>query len=139
MIFLFIFIFLSIAYCFYMSFFEWKLFDLGKDKTFVGLDNYIRIFQDGIFGQAVGNTLIIVFVCLTLETVLGFLIALTLWNLKRTLRVLQTILLLPMITAPVAVAVVAAVLLVLPEQLLLLQQVLLLLRNRLFPHRNQLQ
>ena len=62
MIFLFIFIFLSIAYCFYMSFFEWKLFDLGKDKTFVGLDNYIRIFQDGIFGQAVGNTLIIVFV-----------------------------------------------------------------------------
>ena len=72
MIFLFIFIFLSIAYCFYMSFFEWKLFDLGKDKTFVGLDNYIRIFQDGIFGQAVGNTLLIVFVCLTLETVLGF-------------------------------------------------------------------
>lgn len=104
MIFLFIFIFLSIAYCFYMSFFEWKLFDLGKDKTFVGLDNYIKIFQDGIFGQAVGNTLIIVFVCLTLETVLGFLIALTLWNLKRTLRVLQTILLLPMITAPVVVA-----------------------------------
>ena len=58
MIFLFIFIFLSIAYCFYMSFFEWKLFDLGKDKTFVGLDNYIRIFQDGIFGQAVGNCLL---------------------------------------------------------------------------------
>ena len=62
MIFLFIFIFLSIAYCFYMSFFEWKLFDLGKDKNILSaLITILEFFQDGILGQAVGNTLIIVF------------------------------------------------------------------------------
>ncbi len=103
---LFVFIFLPIAYCFYMSFYEWKLFDLGADKAFVGLDNYLRIFQDDIFGQALGNTIFIVISCIVIETILGFFIALTLWSMKRSLRVLQTIILLPMITAPVVVALV---------------------------------
>ena len=101
--FLFFFIFIAIGYCFYMSFFEWKLFDLGADKTFTGLDNYLRVFSDKIFGQAMLNTLLIVVCCIVVETVLGFLIALTLWSMKRTLRVIQTIILLPMITSPVIV------------------------------------
>ena len=49
------------------------------------------------------NTLLIVVCCIVVETVLGFLIALTLWSMKRTLRVIQTIILLPMITSPVIV------------------------------------
>lgn len=87
-----------------MSFFEWKLFDMGANKTFVGFGNYLRLFKDEVFGTVLINTLLIVFVCLVLETILGFVIALALWTLKRPSRLVQTILLLPMITSPVIVA-----------------------------------
>jgi len=101
--FLFFFIFIAILYSFYMSFFEWKLFDLGAQKLFVGMDNYLNFFKDQVFGQSLINTLLIVFFCLTVEIILGFLIALTLWTLKKSLRVIQSIILLPMITSPVVV------------------------------------
>lgn len=101
--FLLFFIFVSIVYSFYMSFFEWKLFDLGAEKTFVGITNYLKIFTDEVFGTSLVNTLTIVVACLVVETVLGFLIALTLWTLKKNLRVIQSIILLPMITSPVIV------------------------------------
>lgn len=103
-IFLSFFIILSIFYCFYMSFFDWKLFDMGANKTFVGLGNYLNILKDTVFGTVLKNTLLIVACCLVFETLLGFAIALVLWALKRTLRVVQTIFLLPMITSPVIVA-----------------------------------
>ncbi len=103
LLFLFVFIFLSIAYSFYMSFFEWKLFDLGKSKTFVGLKNYLKIFSDEVFGVALGNTLLLTACCLVFELMFGFLIALALWTLKKQLRVIQTLILLPIITSPVIV------------------------------------
>ncbi len=102
-IFILIFIFASIIYSFYMSFFDWELFDLGKDKVFVGLANYLRMFDDEVFGISLKNTLVIVIVCLLSETTLGFLIALTLSTINRKMRIVQSIILLPMITSPVIV------------------------------------
>lgn len=102
-VFLVFFIFLSILYSFYMSFYEWKLFDLGAVRTFVGIDNYLNIFSDSVFGKALLNTLLLMFICLIAELVIGFLIALTLWTLKNCSRVIQSIILLPMITSPVVV------------------------------------
>ena len=86
-----------------MSFFDWELFDLGKDKVFVGLANYLRMFDDEVFGISLKNTLVIVIVCLLSETTLGFLIALTLSTINRKMRIVQSIILLPMITSPVIV------------------------------------
>lgn len=103
-LFLSFFIIASTLYCFYMSFFEWKLFDMGANKAFVGLNNYINLLKDTVFGTVLKNTLLIVVCCLIVETLLGFVIALVLWALKRTLRIVQTIFLLPMITSPVIVA-----------------------------------
>lgn len=103
-IFLSFFIVVSILYCFYMSFFEWKLFDMGANKVFVGLANYAKLFHDEVFGIVLKNTLLITACCLVLETLLGFAIALALWAWQRKLRVVQTIFLLPMITSPVIVA-----------------------------------
>lgn len=103
-IFLSFFIVVSILYCFYMSFFEWKLFDMGANKVFVGLANYAKLFHDEVFGVVLKNTLLITAYCLVLETLLGFAIALALWAWQRKLRVVQTIFLLPMITSPVIVA-----------------------------------
>lgn len=102
-LFLFFFIFLATIYCFYMSFFEWKLFDLGAQKTFVGLDNYMKIFSDEVFGVSMLNTLTIVVICIFVEMTIGFFIALALWTIKKSLRTVQAMILLPMITSPVIV------------------------------------
>jgi len=104
MLFVTVFVFIPIIYSVYMSLYEWTLFDLGRDRTFVAFDNFTRAFSDRLFANAVGNTLRIVFFCVIIEMILGFLIALCLWNIKRSLKVIHTIILLPMITAPVVVA-----------------------------------
>lgn len=101
--FLFFFIFIPIIYSIYMSLFEWKLFDLGREKTFVGLSNFAKIFSDKAFLTVLINTLTIVVVCLVIEVILGFIISLSLWNMKKNLRAVQALILLPMITSPVIV------------------------------------
>ena len=45
---------------------------------FVGLANYLYLFQDPLWWRAVGNTLIFTFLSVGLETILGLIIALTL-------------------------------------------------------------
>ncbi len=101
--FLFVFIFCSIAYCLFMSFYDWSLFDLGASKTYTGFSNYLQMMNDEVFGYALLNTSIITGACLLAETLLGFSIALVLWKIKRPLRIVQAIILLPMITSPVIV------------------------------------
>lgn len=61
------------------------------------------MLQDEVFGYALLNTFIITGTCLLVETVLGFAIALVLWKVRRPLRIVQAIILLPMITSPVIV------------------------------------
>lgn len=53
-----------------------NLSDLTAWK-FVGLANYIYLFQDPLWWRAVGNTLIFTIVSVSLETLLGLIIALT--------------------------------------------------------------
>jgi len=103
-VFLSIFLFAPIVYSIYMSLYKWKLFDLGREREFVGLGNFIRLFSDKLFLNAITNTLLIVIVCLIIEIILGFLIALVLWNIQKSLKVIHAIILLPMITSPVIVA-----------------------------------
>lgn len=102
--FLFVFLIIPILYSMYMSVFEWEIFDLGRERVFVGFDNFIRAFTDKLFLNAAGNTLLIVGVCLAFELVIGFIIALLIWNIQRPLKLLHAVILLPMITSPVIVA-----------------------------------
>jgi len=102
-VFLFIFIFISIIFALYMSFFDWSLMDLGRERIFTGLSHYAALFSDEVFLTALKNTLTLVAVCLAGQMFLGYFIALALWTLKRNLRVLQTIIILPMIMSPVIV------------------------------------
>jgi len=100
-VFMLIFLFVPIGYSIYMSLFQWKLFDLGRQKSFVGLANFIRAFSDKLFFNAAVNTLLIVGVCLIAEIVLGFFIALALWSIQKTSKIVHSIILLPMIISPV--------------------------------------
>ena len=52
-----------------------KNINSGK-HIFVGLDNYIRLFQDGVLGQSVLNTLVFTVACIVAQFLLGFLLAL---------------------------------------------------------------
>src|SRR5512138_3483499 len=50
------FILFPVFFSFYLSFHKWNMF--GGDPTFVGLDNYIRMFQDPEFWMVLKNTAI---------------------------------------------------------------------------------
>ena len=103
-LFLSVFVVIPIGYTLYMSLYQWTIFDLGKERVFVGLDNFTRLLQDSVFVDVIVNTLALCLVCLVVEMVLGFLISICLWNIKRKLKVIHAFILLPMITAPVIVA-----------------------------------
>ena len=67
----------SIFYTIYISFFSW---DGISDKIFVGLKNYIVLFQDPNFLISIMNTLIWVFLSLIISLVLPLLLAILIIN-----------------------------------------------------------
>lgn len=90
-----------ILYSSYMSF---HFFDLAKPKQFrfVGLENYIDILQNEEFHQALLNTFIYAGVAVPLEFVFGMVLALALANIQVGRSFLRTLLVIPMMLAPVA-------------------------------------
>jgi multiple sugar transport system permease protein len=71
--------------------------------SFVGLENYRRALADETFRASVWSMLLFAFGVTTLETGLGFVIALVVHSLIRAGRWLLTLALLPLFTPPVAV------------------------------------
>lgn len=88
------------------SFSGWSL-TLGRPNTLIGAQNYIAIMTDARFWNAVWNTLYFTALAMSVELVLGVALALLL-DAKdyRGKRVVTSILLLPMMATPVAVAMV---------------------------------
>ncbi len=68
---------------------------------FIGLQNYIRMFQNPNFWEALGNTLLFAVVALAAELTLGFLIALLLSRDVKGVGIMRALLLLPLMLAPV--------------------------------------
>jgi sn-glycerol 3-phosphate transport system permease protein len=50
-----VFIFWPLVYSFYLGFFKWNM--ISPTKEFVGIDNYIKMFNDPIWWQSARNTL----------------------------------------------------------------------------------
>jgi multiple sugar transport system permease protein len=73
-------------------------------RDFVGLDNFGQALADETFFTSIVNTLVFAFVVTTIETLLGFVLALALHTEWRAGRFLRTLALLPLFTPPVAVA-----------------------------------
>lgn len=71
---------------------------------FVGLDNYADLLAQARFWQVLGNTATIVFVSVALQYVIGFALALALHARVPGERLYRVSFLLPMLMAPVAVA-----------------------------------
>lgn len=89
-------------YGIWVSFVKWR--GTGDEQIFVGLGNYVRLWNDELFRLAFTNTVTILVVCGIGVFVLAFLVTSVLRELKLG-RVLQTILFFPYLLSPIAVGI----------------------------------
>ena len=95
-----------LVYSAVLSLYSWRLTEINLPKDFTGLANFREIGSDEVFGRALRNTFVFVGAAVTVELVLGFVVALAVFNINRGRRLANAIILLPMITTPVIVALV---------------------------------
>ena len=79
--------------------------DPGVPRAFVGLDNFIRMASDSQFHVGLLNTVIFTACAVTLEFLLGLGLALLFDRFIRQFNFLKTVLMIPMMLPPIAVAI----------------------------------
>lgn len=94
-----------ILYTVWTSLTGWDL-GTGHPATFIGPGNYDKLLGDERFRNAIGRTLYFTALAVGVEVVLGVAIALILHKEFRGRRIVSSVLLLPMMATPVAIAMV---------------------------------
>lgn len=89
-----------LIYSFGLSFFRVRL---GKPATFIGLNNFIRILSDYKLGNSLRVTLMYVAITVSIQLVLGILIALLFHQEIRGKSIFRALLILPIFCTPIAV------------------------------------
>jgi len=92
-----------ISYATGISFFKWRLG--GREISFVGTQNYLRVLTDPLFWTSLQNTIVFMIASVSLEMFLGFWIALLLYQGFKGARLIETAILIPMMVSPVVVGV----------------------------------
>lgn len=88
-------------FTFFISFTKWNNY---TDLAFVGLKNYIKIINDGLFFKSLFNTLRIMLIALPIGIVLSISLAFIIdQNIVKRAGIFKTLYFLPYITTPVAV------------------------------------
>lgn len=85
-----------------LSFYEWNGFD--PDMTFVGLQNYVEMFQDEVFFKAFENFAIYAVGVIVAEMLLGFLLAYLMRRPNIMFSIYKTILFVPVVLLPVVIS-----------------------------------
>jgi multiple sugar transport system permease protein len=98
-----VFTLIPVIFAFGVSMTDWSLLSA---PTFVGLDNYVRIFQDPVAKITIKNTLVFTAMSVPLRIVLPLLLAVALNQKIRGLPFYRTCYYLPVISASVAVSMV---------------------------------
>lgn len=93
MIFILIFVFIPAVYVVYLSLLKWNL--LSSNPKFVGLSNYIQMFQSTDFRQAFSNTILLTVGMVVLSLPIGLLLAVLVDMGLRGTRIYRTILFAP--------------------------------------------
>ncbi len=83
----------------WISFTNW---DMLRDPTFIGLENYIKLFNDPEFWNALKVTLYYVLLNIPLQTVLAMIIAVMMSRLTKSM-VIRALIILPWLMPPVVV------------------------------------
>jgi multiple sugar transport system permease protein len=89
-------------YAFFLSLTDWDI--VSRDKNFIGIENYAKLFHDPIFWKTLGNTLKYVAYGLPVSLLLGFIIAYNINKVSRGAEFYKAIYFIPYITSMVAVA-----------------------------------
>ena len=92
-----------LLYSVYLSFFRLKLNMPNQTPVFVGLANYVKMFTDTMLHTSTVNTVVFAVVSVTLEVVLGLMVAMVICSDSMWARVATSIFMIPMIMAPVAI------------------------------------
>jgi multiple sugar transport system permease protein len=93
--------FIPLGWGLYLSFFRYKL-NMPSATAFIGLKNYIDIFTDELTIRSLRNNVIFAGLSVSLELVVGIVVAMMLSDDSRFSRAMVSILMVPMIIAPVA-------------------------------------
>ncbi len=80
---------------------SWNLVRPGS-RQFVGLSNYVEVFQDRVFRQAALNTIVITGACVLIALLIGLLLAVLLDRPFRGRSLARTMLITPFLVMPVA-------------------------------------
>jgi len=94
-----------IVYTVWISFYEWSM-SAVTPPAFVGLANYIAMFKDERFLDALFNTFYFTIVALAVEMILGLAIAVLFNRSFKGKNIAKTLFLLPMVATPVAMGLV---------------------------------
>lgn len=89
-------------YSLYLSFTNYTL-TTARSFRFVGLEQYITLFRDPIFRQAFGRTVLFMTLAVNIEFIIGLGIAQLMAKAVRGRGALRTILMMPMMFAPILV------------------------------------
>jgi len=93
-----------LIYSLIISFFKYDL-AISKEKEFVGFQNYIIAFQDKYFLRSFFITIIFVIVTVAIEVIIGLVVAFLLAREGKGLRIIRSLILIPMVIAPVVVGI----------------------------------
>lgn len=94
---------IPLLFSLYSSFTAYRITQPDSINRFVGLANYLRLFQDVDFWWAFGRTIFFLTVVLNLEMVLGLGLAVLIAQVTTGQRLLRTILMFPMMFSPILV------------------------------------
>jgi multiple sugar transport system permease protein len=92
-----------LGYMIWGSFRDWDPSQTIGEAEFVGLKNYVTLWNDPNFHESLWVTLRFAFFCVTIEMVIGVGLALLLDRNIRGMSILRTMFILPMMIAPVVV------------------------------------
>ena len=92
-----------LAYSLYLSFYKLKLNLPNQEPKFVGLANYAKMLSDDLLQVSTLNTIGFAFVSVAIEVIVGLMVAMVLCSDTWWSRVSITVLMIPMIMAPVAI------------------------------------
>lgn len=95
-----------LVYSLVVSFMHWALADSDVPQGFVGLANYVQVLQDPAFQYACTISFEYMVVTTVVEIMLGFIVGYAAVGHSIPLKVARTILIAPMIIAPVAVGII---------------------------------
>jgi multiple sugar transport system permease protein len=98
------FILFPVIFSFYLSFHQWNMF--SGDTTFIGFDNYIKMFQSEEFWSVFKNTIIYTFGTIPLNMGFSLLVAYILHKKIIGKKFLRTAFFAPVVISPVAAAVI---------------------------------